>query len=414
MTLSKREKVMIAFLVILIILAGFYIIYFKPQLEEIATLDKEAEALKQRVDITKTNISLTNQVDEKYKKLNEKVNAIVSDFFPSINQEKLIVILDEFINSSDVEAKSMNFTETELTSIKESVGNNSSSDYENQINDIVGEFKGDVKIVDSNNISKSSSSNNNEQEQKEITLRNMTTTIFFQGNYNDVVEFLSRIEEYNKKIIIKNLNLVKEEENNQITGSVILKFYAVPKLELQDIEYYQWDYDNKYGKDNPFYDNGLSKSNGSESDGNNVITVTDGYDFGMWVKPITSDNTTVGVGYYDDKTRETYVYADNIGVEPVKITFKKENNKYLYRYSTSAEAYPKDEEDFQEFDPKGNFISMKIFTNKRNSSNDISGAKVTIDNITDLKLVVDIPDDDEERPRVNIVSGEGDILINRN
>ncbi|WP_202710855.1 hypothetical protein [Sporosalibacterium faouarense] len=414
MTLSKREKVMIAFLVILIILAGFYIIYFKPQLEEIATLDKEAEALKQRVDITKTNISLTNQVDEKYKKLNEKVNAIVSDFFPSINQEKLIVILDEFINSSDVEAKSMNFTETELTSIKESVGNNNSSDYENQINDIVGEFKGDVKIVDSNNISKSSSSNNNEQEQKEITLRNMTTTIFFQGNYNDVVEFLSRIEEYNKKIIIKNLNLVKEEENNQITGSVILKFYAVPKLELQDIEYYQWDYDNKYGKDNPFYDNGLSKSNGSESNGNNVITVTDGYDFGMWVKPITSDNTTVGVGYYDDKTRETYVYADNIGVEPVKITFKKENNKYLYRYSTSAEAYPKDEEDFQEFDPKGNFISMKIFTNKRNSSNDISGAKVTIDNITDLKLVVDIPDDDEERPRVNIVSGEGDILINRN
>lgn len=415
MNLSKREKVMLILLGITILIVGFYMLYIKPQLEKIQELNKVADVLQKSVDFTKTNISLEDKVDSNYKILNEKINSITRNFFPEIKQENYIIMLDGFLESSNVYGKTMSFLETEIGSIEERKAESKDSDLLNQIYEIINEFSDSVNEVSTNEYKEQKSQS--EEQNDDMSLENMNATIYFQGKYENIVSFLRKIEDFNKNIIIKNLNLVKDNEDDLITGSIILQFYAVPKLKLLDEDYYQWDYQGNYGKDNPFYNDTSNKDKENREDGsksgNGAVITLDDYDFGMWVKPITSDNTTVGVGKYGDSTRESYVYADNVGVESVKITFKIENNKYLYRYSTSSQSYPRKKDEFIEFIPKGEVIGVRVFASMRNSSSDVSGANITIDNMTDKKVVFHITSDDSQRPRVTIVSGEGDIIIKR-
>lgn len=399
MKLSKREQIMLAILGILVVVASFYIFFLKPKLEELDRYKREASDLQQKVESTKTDFDLELQVEKNYKKLYEKINAITQEFYPSIEQEKIIVTLDKFFKKTNVTGNTINFSKLGLSEVKERGITNRETE-ENQIDKIVNDYYNKKDKLNTGSIDKKTS------EREVIKLESMSTTLYISGKYEECIDLVSEIQKHDKRIIIKNLNLVKDEENNTLAGSMILQMYAIPTLILQNGEYYKWEYNREYGKDNPF----LGNSTYIEK---NIKDNLDDYDFSMTVKPISADMPTVILGRMGDSSRESYVYADNIGVEPVKITLKKENNKYLYRYDTSGESFPKGQGVYNQFVPNGDNIDIRIYSIKRNSSSDVSGTKITIDNLTEKNVIVDILNDDIEKPRVNIITQNGSVMINR-
>lgn len=244
----------------------------------------------------------------------------------------------------------------------------------------------------------------------------MTATISYKGKYKDLITFLEHIETYEKKILINNISISKSKKNNtdedgivteenSITGSIALDFYSVPKIHEQDEEYLKWDFDNGYGKGNPF----VPFSGYHEYNENNRVINND---FIMTVKPISSDLPTVIMGRAMDKLGRSYVYADNQNFEDVEFQLIQVDKKYYYKYKTQGESYPKDyENNMIEFDPHGTAVNIKIISNKRNSEEDTSGINLSLINKTNLKLNVNIDYEDDKNPRVKVVNKLGNVKV---
>jgi type IV pilus assembly protein PilO len=196
-------------------------------------------------------------------------------------------------------------------------------------------------------------------------------------------------------------------DSNTLTGNIILHFYSFPKLHQQDEDYYKWDIENDYGKDNPFASQPAGSSTAPANTTQPLVA-----DFVMTIKPVTSDLPTVVLGRTEDPQRNTYVFGDNLGYEAVEFKVKKENGGYYYKYRTEYESYPKDyENEWVSFQPKGDEIGINIYSNPRNTPSDQNGVSLTLINETDLKLRVYVNNEDKARPRLRIANMSGAVSV---
>ena len=106
-------------------------------------------------------------------------------------------------------------------------------------------------------------------------------------------------------------------------------------------------------------------------------------------------------------------FADSPGVEDVELRLFMEDGKYLCSYKAGNESYPHNNSDKVEipFATGNQRITMKIFSTPRTGEQDQSGANLSIYNETDLPLYVQIINDDELLPRVNIVEQTSNVIV---
>ncbi len=410
MKLSIREKIMLIVLGLMLIIGGYYKFILSPQLTKLDNMKQEVIDKKAEVERVKLEISEKSPVHKNFKIINAKIKSMTKPLFPSINQEKIIVILDDMLEKSNLEGNSISFSEIDVNEIDVKKEEEKDKDY--LIKNLSEEYKGNKKVK------KDEESNENQEntdENKKETEK-MTATISYKGKYKDLIIFLEQIETYDKKILVSNISISKAKENNtdeygivteenSITGSIALDFYSVPKIHKQDEEYLKWDFDNGYGKDDPF----VPFSGYSEYNKNNEVVNND---FIMTVKPISSDLPTVIMGRAMDKLGRSYVYADNQNFENVEFQIVQVDKKYYYKYKTQAEAYPKDyDNDMIEFDPHGTTVNLNIISNKRNSAEDTSGINLSLINKTNLKLNVNVDYEDTKNPRVKVVNKLGSVKV---
>jgi type IV pilus assembly protein PilO len=150
------------------------------------------------------------------------------------------------------------------------------------------------------------------------------------------------------------------------------------------------------GRSNPFY----------ESDVQRDQYWTTRYDFIMNVNPISSDLPTVTLGEVGDYNRESYVYVDRNGVEVVDVEIMQDGENYYYKYKTSMESYPLNyEEEWIEFVPENEYISMQVNSEPRSGADDESGVELNIVNESDIIFYVNILNEDVINPRIEYTEG---------
>ncbi|RKD34588.1 hypothetical protein [Thermohalobacter berrensis] len=396
MKLTKREKKMLIILLIVAISALYYNFLLSPQLNKINALEKSLEEYKQKVSLLDNKIMENKNINREYKVLNARISSMYIRFLPEIIQEKIIVILDNMLVSSDLESENISFSEPEIKSLEEK----DEKEEEYQIENLVKEFLG--------------YKNNNKNEENSIENGNiprvkvMNVEIDFRGTYEELINFIRLVENYEKEILINRLNVVNQDSDNLI-GFMELQFYSIPKIHNQDKEFITWNIVNDYGKNNPFMNNNsLSNKLFNEYKEDKIE-----YDFLMSVKPTSSDLPTIILGKNDDPSKKTYVYGDNPNIETIDIYFTQKNDKYYFKYKTKYYSYPMDFNKSEEFTPKNNNISLKIYSTHRNSSEDVSGAIINLYNNTDKNVFVKIVNDDIKRPRVFINKKSGIIEVSK-
>lgn len=399
MKISKREKILLYILGALLIAVGYYKFIFSSGLEKINNLKKEKDSISIKYNIAKGQSAAIKDKENSLKILNAKIQSKTQNLFPDIIQEKIIADLDNLLSQSKLDGVTIKFTEPQVKAVNadKKQGNGAAKNDEQKLLDQYNQGqKSTVKDVLTDDKKKASN----------LVAENMTVSIDFKGSYSNLISFIDKVQNFNKKIVINNLNITSDSSSG-ISGSISLDFYAVPKLE-EDKDYSKWDYNNKYGKDNPF----ASNSSGA-TDGTSAASTQPNYDFLMSVKPISSDLPTVILGKAKDESTETYVYGDNAGIENVQIHFTEANGKYYYSYSTSRGKYPNQAGNSGvEFKPS-NAISIEIYGTARNSASDVSGANVKIYNDTNLPVNTFITGDDKDRPRVNVTGESGSVTIKR-
>lgn len=419
MKVTKREQVLLGVLLMVLLCYGFYKFVYMKQSQKITELKASRDTYSQKWEQAKVKIASENERKEQYKVLNSKIFNEADKLFPSIEQEEIIVVLDKMIKDSNLQADVLGFSEvsSEDTSVDTSKTTNNedkSKNVTNELDKLVSDFNGTSR-TDANSVK------TNTTDSKIIGAYKMQVTLNFKGVYDELISFIEKVEAYDKKIIINTINLTGAE-GSDVSGTLTLDFYGVPKLNNNDG--FSWDYKEPSGSENPFFqsptslptNNTITKQEEAPvtKDGSAAATDDSKSDFTLYAKPKTPDLHTVTIEKGKDESKLSYIYADNAGVEPVEFYFTKVGTKYFYKYKTSTGTYPKDFSKPIEFVPTGKNILLDIYSQKRGLNSDLSGANIKITNDTDKRVDVDILDDDKNKPRVNIIKEKGDISVVRN
>lgn len=202
MKLTNREKKMLLGLIVVVLLGGYLKFVIMPQSDKIneakATLDNKKEDL---IKI-RTIVASEHQLNEREYDLKRDITNMGYKYFSSIQQEQLIVIINSLLQESAIDVSSISFS----------------------------------------NIAR--------QDLDGIYLETMTINLPFEGEYQEIMSFLEKLRRYDKRIIVKNVDM-SNGSKGKLTGSLAIDFYSVPNLLDSQRGHMVWSRDGNYNK-NPF------------------------------------------------------------------------------------------------------------------------------------------------------------------
>ncbi|MBU3182043.1 hypothetical protein [Clostridium psychrophilum] len=470
MKVTKREQMLIGALLLVLLGYCFYQFIYIKQIQQIIDLKASRETYSQKWSQARVKITSKDSKIEQAKVLNTNILSKTDMLFPSIKQEEIIVILNKMIKDSKIQSDVLAFSEvssdntTTVDSSKTANNVASTTSDTNKLDELVSNFNGTpIKnstsgTMNTSNSSTSTSTNTNTNtgtttnasstspatvNPKLTGTYKMEVTLDFKGTYDELIKFIQQAESYNKKIVINNINLTGALGSN-VTGTLILDFYGVPKLNNSDD--FKWNYKAPSGNKNPYVGSSSSipvitptvtnnvantatnstslLTNNASMATNNTSTATKSVntvakaevksDFILNAKPKTTNNLhTITIEKAKEESMKSYIYSNNTGIDLVEFYFTKIESKYYYKYKISMRSYPKNFNNYIEFVPNGGNIVLNMVSQIRGTSSDLSGANIRITNETDKSVVVNILGDDKSKPRVSILKEKGDISVVR-
>jgi type IV pilus assembly protein PilO len=370
----------------LLIYLFFNFIYVSNE-EKIAELEAELEVKNTQVDELMTAIDEEKDLNSKFKELNYEISDMSKLYLPDLDQEKLIVFLNKKLTEHEIETPIISFNNSSIINYTSDV-NQQDERYRYRLEELKDMYLGIEQLEEDQ-------SSEDEEVIDEASAESYQFSINFSADYYNLLDFIDDLQNNQFEITISNMSLSlgqnMETEENLMTGSMIMSIFSIPKLHDHNFENWTWKNHIDSGRSNPFY----------ESDVQRDQYWTTRYDFVMNIKPISSDLPTVTLGEEDDYNRDSYIYADSNSLEIVDIEVMQEGELYYYKYKTSMQTYPTNfNEEWIEFTPENDYISMQINSTKRSGPDDQSGVKLNIENNSDLIFYVNILNEDLINPRV--------------
>jgi type IV pilus assembly protein PilO len=387
MRINKREKILLLVLVIVVLGYLFYNFIYLSNEEKIANLEAELEVKNTQVNELMQSIEESKNLNSKFKELNFEISDMSKIYLPDLDQEKLIVFIDKKIEEYNIETSNISFTDDSVITINKEQSSNEAG-YRYRLEEL--------KDIYFNNIVDNQGGEENQEGQlSQSNADNLQINLNFNSDYYDLLDFINDMQNNQFEITLSNLALTVGE-NNIIGGTISMDFYSIPKLHEHDYMDWVWVDSIDSGRSNPFY----------ESDVQRDQYWTTRYDFIMNVNPISSDLPTVTLGEVGDYNRESYVYVDRNGVEVVDVEIMQDGENYYYKYKTSMESYPLNyEEEWIEFVPENEYISMQVNSEPRSGADDESGVELNIVNESDIIFYVNILNEDIINPRIEYTEG---------
>lgn len=409
MKISKRENFLLGILIALLIIFAYYQFIYTNQVEKLNKKREEKTQIEEKYNGVMKDIGNLDNIEEDLKALKVSISDKAEKLYPIIMQEKIIIEIDKLLNDSKLSGN-IAFSPIEV-SVVESMKAEEIEKAESSLKELVDEYEGDE--------TSSGKSTNNEVdgESTESSSENIATSeqlkiaINFNGSYENLKNFISAVEKYDRKIVITNISITANSQDN-LSGVMNLEFHAVPKLSGEDEEYLEWTLKNVYGKDILFSSSEATGAYSSTIEEQN--NEEDLKDFVMMLRTPSSELPTLTMGKAKDDLRESYIYSDNEKTEEVEITFDEIDGKTYFKYNASSSYYPKDESSYgKEFTPKSKYIVVEILSENRNGDSDNSGIKLSIINNTSKNVEVIIEDDDTFNPRVSVISKGNTVNITK-
>lgn len=413
MKISKREKILLIIAAIVLLVGVYYRFVFSYQKDKLNALIQQKNEYDKKLENINKQIILKNKNEADIKEINAKIKDMTAILFPSINQESFIVYVNKLLQDNNLQGTAITFSDIKAVPVEE-VKKDEKDDKNSSLKGIVDEYNGAPSKKSSSSNDKETNNSSKTDNKDKPSTENISLSINFKGSYKNLLNFIKSLEAYPKKIIVSNLQM-SQSNVDEVTGSVQLEFYAIPKISDEDKDFFKWEYNNAYGKQNPFDGKIDAQQTSSTIEESGSTNKDQNYDFVMSVRPVNSDLPTVMLGRSKDYSKQSYVTADNPGITNVEMYLTQKDGKYYYKYKAGKFTFPPDaNSDGEQFSIKGNNISIMIYSNKRVDKSDVSGVNLKIYNKTDKTVNVIIDGDDNATPRVS-VTGEGSgVDIKRN
>jgi type IV pilus assembly protein PilO len=406
MKVSKREKILLGVLILVIICTAYYKLVYQKHYAKLQDIKQEEIALNEKYNDMVTNINTITKNKENIKILNHNISSKSRVLYPKIYQDRVILEINNLLNQAGIKG-SLTFSEVAVSPIETYFLASEEEKIEPSLEQVAEEAnkektKEDVeeKLEKTKELGEKQGSKKDEGESqpKETLVEQMKVSVSFNGSYKDVTKFIKLISEYERLLAMPNINLTASG-NDQVSGTLDLEFYSIPKINsTEDTEYLKWPFDEKYGKENPFLEGNQNSSTSKDNKENKYLLV-------MSLKSVNSDLPSITLGKENDLTKETYIYSDENEKIDVEIQVNEEGGKYYLKYKNPKYSYP--------LEYSNNGIELKnmdvdsmnigIYSSSRTDINDKVGANIKVINDTNKKLSLTIIDDDKTNPRVQII-----------
>jgi hypothetical protein len=364
--IDQKEKLLIFILAVALLLV-FFILFLVPSMQadreemlrEIAELEEKIEEMKGEGDVI-----------NHYKLLNMKIGAFLKSYFRSTKQEEIIIIIDDLLKTTGIEAQALSFSEGA-----------------------------------------------NLEQPLLQKYPCVGVTFNFKATAQNYFNFLKTVGNYHKKILIEELALTVAEDNANFSGTIKLQFMQI-NSGTGEQGYLTKDIPMDKGKNNPFsanstvnivYNTDLAKILMDQIKGGNC-------DFTLTAKPTDSDLPAVFLGLEKDPRAESYVCAlpakkEKAKIEKVSIRLFQEDGKYYYQYNTESERYPVQGNKEIPFACGNDRIVLHIFSDSRKDSEDKNGVALSINNETGLPFIIEVKSDDPASPRIDFKELKGNVSV---
>lgn len=252
MQLNKREKILVMIAASLLFLFLIYNFILNPQLNKLSKLKAEELELSNDLSNSKTSINTIKTLNKSIEDKKKNISFLTNNLFPELDQSRIILLLDEFIESSKLQLDAINFSEKTMKAIKLeeiTVEEAEDSRFKNIVNQYNNLASSNKDLIEEKTEANEENEDSEEETIEPTKLENISATIVYSGNYYEITNFLSLIDNYDKDIIIRGITMVENEVG--VTGNILLDFYGIPKIDELDDNSKIEDTDTN-GKDNPF------------------------------------------------------------------------------------------------------------------------------------------------------------------
>ncbi len=414
MSLSKREKILLLILFVVIIFYIYFNYLYTPKYEELLALREKYEENSVLEKRTENALKNSDEIGRILENIKIKYNQLETTLPSAVHQEEIIILIKGIMDNNSINLKTVGYSVEKKDDTNKDEGVTVSEMIDNYERFLEGESN--IDLSSSLNISKQKDEEEQNPEGEENiskSVKYMDVNISFTGKYDNLKAALIDIEQSARKIIIKSISLAEAE--NEVVGNLAIAFPYYELEKRKQIE--NWPFNDIYGNTQPFaipndYKFKLStdKENTvedlNEENEKNISTESDFY---IILKPFISDLPTVSIGKYPYRYSEIYVKSQ--APEKVSIFIKEENDKYYYRYENSMDSYPKGNDTWEEFTPYKDNLVLSILSMKRLNQKDQSGIILNINNSTKKQLNLKIYNDDPNNPRVKIDTQNGLIRV---
>lgn len=410
MKVSKREKILLGVLVLIIICTAYYKLVYERQYAKLQEVKQEESELNKKYNEMLSNINTITKNKSQIKILKDSIGSKSMLLYPKIYQDRIIIELNKLLNEAGIKG-SLTFSEVTVSPIDAYFSEVVEAKEQPSLEQVVEESskektKEDVeeKLEGTKDLGEDQATKRDEGESTGNKVEQMKVSVSFNGTYKNVAKFVKLISEYERILAMPNINITASG-NDEVSGTLDLEFYSIPKINpYEDSKYLKWTFDEEYGKENPFLEGSQSNVVSRTSERNKYVLT-------MALKGVNSDLPSLSLGKENDLTRESYIYNDENKKVDVEIEVNKEGGKYYIKYKTEKSSYPSDYSkngiELRNVDEEN--INIAIYSSKRIGIDDKVGANIkVINNANDKKVSLTIINDDKTNPRVQI-SPEGKV-----
>ena len=231
--LSKKDKIILSSTIILVSIVFGLKFLILPQLEQytnnLMTLDSKRTEQSRLASITIENKAL----EEKQKELQEQYDLALDEISKTPAVAQIIYDLKELMSKSNVELKSLSFSDSDVSEEKIT----SNDEVKTDENGVVTEIDRGI----------SGGEMPDQQIESEQAVKKQIVNISLVGEYENIINFIKAIENYSRIADVSNISL-STGEGNLLNASLTANFY---NLNYQEGENYDFN-NGTYGKENSF------------------------------------------------------------------------------------------------------------------------------------------------------------------
>jgi len=418
LSLSKRDFTLLGLLVLGLEGYGLYHMFLSPKWQAYSSLQTRYAADQIIAKNFEKDMAQKNQYDENLKLLDYKLGVLKQEIPTEIPQEEIVLTLNKLSKANKLDIGGIAFSTISTVSKQDfAAGKTSSAQPQN-----VGKVNTPTSVANDSKASQGTTSTSTANESKTNQTKpklagNMVLVedvdLTFSGNYGALYNFVSDLEKSERKIIVKDVNMIRVDAN-LLKGT--LKIQYVGYLTPEDKSTYSLDTPALSGKASPFLAYlgfadkvsaspvSIPESASSPSSGPAPVKT---YNPNFYILLNSYDDNAPKIIMGDYTKNGTELYNNNNASIRGKLSISGNQDNMTYSYSLGGTTQTKNAKLFID---EGK-LRLEVISRGSKSEQDKVSLTLDVDNKTDYPLEINVINDNKQAPRFSLGTQLGSVTV---